>query len=784
MLDKTYRTLEFDKVRELIAEHAATEEAKREILSMEVFTEMRPLTERLDEISEALSLMKVKGRLPIGGYVPATELIIHAHKGGSLREGALLRVSRNIRYAVQVKEYIEKKTNVTLSCPLMEEYAFETGDFTSLGREIDRAIISEDEVSDAASPELARIRRQIKQTNTSIKEKLRSSVKGASEKYMQEGFITMRGGRYVVPVKSEYRSSVEGIVHDTSQSGNTYFIEPQAVVNLNNDLKQLEIKEQREIDRILAELSSRVEANATGLKHNEEILVKLDGIFARASYAYDSEHTRPVITEDGVIDLRKARHPLLERKKAVPSDIGLGESYTQIVITGPNTGGKTVTLKCLGLCCLMAQAGLFIPANEGSSVTMLRDIFADIGDEQSIAQSLSTFSSHMVNISEILSLVGEGCLVLLDELGAGTDPSEGAALAKAILRRIKDSGALCVATTHYNEIKQYALTESGAVNASVEFDTVNLRPTYRLSIGLPGRSNAFEISRRLGISEDIIREAAEDMTVSDVRFEDMISSLQKKLAETQKVNEEAKRLRDEAQRSADTLRNELERYQKSRDEQYARAVTEAKKILNDAREETRRILSEAQKLSNGNADFTRMRGEITDSLKKESERLSALMPENALSRDVPGSGKQEKLAKNDEVHIPSLNADGTILEIDGDMALVQVGMIKTRLALSKLTPVKAAKQKSFSYTGMKAQSVSPKLDIRGITASEVALEVEKYLDDCALAGLKSVTIVHGKGNGILRKAVAEVLDHNPSVESYRIGGLNEGSTGATVVTLK
>lgn len=784
MLEKVYRILEFDRICDIAAEYANTKEAADKIRSSRVLDNERILREKLDEISEALTITRIKGRIPMGGYVPSVEFILHAHKGGSLREGGLLRVARGIKYAVQVKEYIEKKTNITCDIPILDNYAFEIGDFMSLAREIDRAIISEDEVSDNASPELARIRRQMKQTNSSIKDKLHASVRGTSEKYVQESLITMRNGRYVIPVKSEYRSSVEGIVHDTSQSGMTLFVEPQAVVNLNNELKQLEIKEQREIDRILAELSSRVEANATGLKHNEETLIVLDEIFAKAAYAYDCEYVKPIIKDDGIIDLRKARHPLLDKRKAVASDISIGDGYTQIVITGPNTGGKTVSLKTLGLCCLMAQSGFFIPANEGSSVTMLENIFADIGDEQSIAQSLSTFSSHMVNIVEILSLMNENSLVLFDELGAGTDPSEGAALAKAILRKVKMSGALSVATTHYNEIKQYALSEAGVVNASVEFDTERLVPTYRLHIGLPGKSNAFEISRRLGLDEEIITEATADMTTSDIRFEDMIASLQKKLTETQRLNDEARRLRDEAAENAAKMKEELDRYKKTKDEQYTKAITEARKLLNESKEETKRILSLAQKVAGSSPEFAKLKNEINESLRKESDRLSSLMPQSEFAKETVKQGKPEKLSKNDEVFIPSLNADGVILDIQGKTALVQVGMIKTRMDISKLTAKQQTKEKTFSYTGMKAQSISPKLDIRGITATEVAIEVEKYLDDASLAGLKTVTIVHGKGEGILRKEVNDILSRHPLVDSFRIGGLNEGSTGATIVNLK
>lgn len=785
MHDKMFGILEFDKLRVMASEYAFTKSGKDEILKSEPYQNKRLLEEKLEEIKQASLILNCKGNIPLAGFEPCSEFIIHAKKGGVIRNVALLKVAYGIKYAQQVKKYIETKPNTNIIIPLLEDMAYELQDISSLAKSIDTIIIGEDEISDDASPELRDIRRKIKSVNASIKDKLYSSIRGDSEKYMQDSLVTMRNGRYVVPVKSEYKNSVNGIVHDTSQSGLTLFVEPQAVVNLNNELKQLEIAENREIEKILTQLSERVAEYADELLCNEKMLVRLDTIFAKANFAYEKEHTRPIISDKAIIDLKKARHPLIDKKKVVASDISIGDGYTQIVITGPNTGGKTVSLKTLGLCCLMAQSGFFIPANEGSSICMLENIFADIGDEQSIAQSLSTFSSHMVNIVDILSQTKNNTLVLLDELGAGTDPAEGAALAKAVLRHIKKSGALSVATTHYNEIKQYALTEEGVVNASVEFDTVNLKPTYRLSIGLPGKSNAFEISKRLGLPEKIIQSAISDMENSDIRFEDMIASLQQKLSETQKLNDEARKLKLEEEQLRNELNDELDKFKQNKDKNYAEMITEARKILNEAKETAKLVIAEAQKSAKNADGLHSAKNEISTFINSENEKLSAMMPKSAVyeKRTVKPNDKKHTFEKNEEVFIPSLKASGVILDIKKDSALVQVGAIKTKVPLSNLEVAEKKKTAVYSYTGMKASTVSSKLDIRGITATEVAIEVEKFLDDAALAGLKTVTIVHGKGEGILRKEVADVLKNNPLVDDFRIGGLNEGSTGATIVYL-
>lgn len=779
MYEKVYSTLEFDKVKEKAAFFAVTNKAKEEIISSTPIKNERILKETLDKTEEALKTINAKGFLPLNGYAQAEEYIIHAQKGGTVREGALIKISSSIKYAAQIKSYIEAKTNVNLSCPLLEEEAAELRNLEKLAKDIDFAIISEDEINDNASPALREIRRKIKAANSAVKNKLNSMIHGSSEKFMQDNLVTMRNGRYVVPVKSEHKGNVDGIVHDTSQSGLTLFVEPRAVVDLNNELKQLEVQEQREIEEILKAFSQRVAEHAFELRHNEKILTDLDRFFASARFAYENELSKPLINNEGIIDIKKARHPLIDRKKAVASDIAIGENYTQIVITGPNTGGKTVALKTLGLCVLLALSGFFIPANENSEICLVDSVFADIGDEQSIAQSLSTFSSHMVNIAEILNTMDENSLVLLDELGAGTDPSEGAALAKAILKHVKNCGALSVATTHYNEIKQYALTEPGVVNASVEFDTVNLRPTYRLLIGLPGKSNAFDISGKLGISEDIINEASLDMEQNDVRFEDMITSLQNKLAETQQLNDEARALKLENEKINETLKSELERFNSTKDTQYSKMITEAKKVLNQAKDSAKRILAEAQNSADKNSKH-----HINEIIKKENEKLNALMPESNIFSDDDDNENTQSFAKNDEVFIPQLNSNAVIVDITDETALVQVGAIRTKIPISKLRPAAKAKEKVYAYSGMKAATVSSKLDIRGITAAEVPIEVEKFLDDAMLAGLKTVTIIHGKGEGILRKAVNKVLKENTMVDSFRVGGLSEGSTGATIVYLK
>ncbi|NLW70746.1 MAG: endonuclease MutS2 [Eubacteriaceae bacterium] len=783
MQQRVLKTLEYDRILALIAEKAATESAKKRIEELTPTLGDYDLQRTFTLTGEAYDTIRVKGNIPAGGYKEVREYVIHAQKGGTLRGGALLKIASAIKYAQQIKRFIFSEEYESFPCENLKQTAGEITDLKSLASSIESCILGEDEISDNASPALSAIRRKMRRLNASLKDKLSSYTKSDTAKYLQEQLVTMRNGRYVIPVKSEYKGSVDGIVHDTSQSGMTLFVEPRSVINMNNELRTLESEEAREIDIILAEFSQKVAQKALELTANEDSVILLDELFAKAGYAYERNYTKPLINKERYIELFRARHPLLDPKKAVASDLRIGRDYTQIVITGPNTGGKTVALKTLGVCLLMAQSGLFIPAGEGSSLCTFENIYADIGDEQSIEQSLSTFSSHMTNISSILNDLDENCLVLLDELGAGTDPSEGAALAKAILKFIRDKGAMCVATTHYNEIKQYALTERGIVNANVEFDTVNLKPTFRLTIGLPGKSNAFEISRRLGISEQIIEEAKNEMDMGDARFEDLITELNDKIKDATQSRDEAHRALKQAREAEEQMNSELEKLKASKNKMYTEAVVSAKQIVNNAKKAAKDIISSADKYSKGSSDRS-LRNEASELAKAALDELNSLMPKHAFSLTDDPARAEYDFKKGDDVEIPELSGEGSILEIKEDTALVQIGSIKTRIALSKLRPGAKKKEKTFSYTGSKAQSASPTLDIRGITGQEAQIEVEKFLDDATLANLKVLTIIHGKGEGVLRKKVTQILQEHPLVESFRLGGLSEGAGGATIVYMK
>ncbi len=780
MNENVYKKLEFDTVLAAVAAYAQTDEAKEKISSLRICGSEYEMENSFELTEQALLILSFRGELALENYQAVSDFVMHAAKGGVLRNVPLKAIASACRTASQARRFICSDVGVADGYEQLKELAEELTPLKELAADIDAAIISDTEMSDNASAGLASVRRRKRSAEASLKAKLASIVSGDTKKYLQDNIVTIRSGRYVVPVRSEYRANINGIVHDTSASGLTLFVEPAAVVKLNNELSELEAEEQREMELILTELSAKVAAEKTYIVHNETVIFMLDEVFAKAAYASENRNSRPQISAEKKIILKKARHPLIDKNKAVASDITVGGEFTQVVITGPNTGGKTVALKTLGLAELMGQCGLFVPADSGSYIHRFDEIFADIGDEQSIAQSLSTFSAHMTNIVSILGRAGDNCLILLDELGAGTDPAEGAALAKAILISVKAKGALCAATTHYNEIKQYALYEPGAVNASVEFDTVNLRPTYKLNIGVPGRSNAFEISRRLGLSEDIISAAAADMNSADSRFDDIIQNLNEKLRIAAAEAEKAERTSAEAERLRSETAEENEKLRRMKDKFNTQAALEAKSIINEAKKEAKEIISQAGLDSANRASA----GEHIEHLARKSlEKANSYIPQNDLLSSAGSDKHRHEYKRNEEVYVRDINAFGVIVELENKFALVQVGAIKTKIALDRLEPSQTKKEKAFSYTGMKAREASSSLDIRGITASEVSLEVEKFLDDASLAGLKCVTVIHGKGQGVLREEVTSVLKNHPLVDKFRSGGIAEGGSGATVVYL-
>jgi len=712
--------------------------------------------------------------------------------GAVLSPGELLRIADVLRACRNLKNYmsadrIEDGDSVIaelISC-------LETN--KRIEEKISLSILSEDEIADGASSTLANIRRQIKVLQASIKDKLNDMTRSSKyQKFMQEAIVTMRGDRYVIPVKQEYRSEVPGLVHDASSSGATVFIEPMAVVEANNNIRQQKIKEQAEIERILQELSADVSEILTGLKSNVSILAKLDFIFAKAKLSVDYNCVRPLISAERGITIKKGRHPLIDPRVVVPIDLWIGKDFDTLVITGPNTGGKTVTLKTVGLFVLMTQAGLHVPAGDGTEIGIFEQVFADIGDEQSIEQSLSTFSSHMKNIVGILEKANDKSLVLFDELGAGTDPTEGAALAMSILEQLRQVNAITVATTHYSELKVYALSNDGIENGCCEFDVETLKPTYRLLIGVPGKSNAFAISRKLGLFESIIERAKEFLTQEDIEFEDMLMTIEKNRSETEKEKMKAQAYRLEIEK----LRSELE-------EQKSRLAVQKEKMLREAREEARSILieakAEADSLISQLKRIEREREEVVKSREAEEVRLKlkgklnniedslaeSLMPRNVVVKPP------RNLKPGDSVLIVNLNQKGTVAappDKDGEV-LVQAGIMKINVHITNLKLVDEQKAE-IQRTGSgkigvsKASTISAEIDLRGQNLEEAVERVDKYLDDAVIAGLKEVTVIHGKGTGVLRSGIQRYLKSNSRVKSFRLGSFGEGESGVTIVELK
>lgn len=701
----------------------------------------------------------------------------------------LLKILYNMRTAERVVGFLKGDIpDVPIICSIAELIAVHK----RLADEIDRCILSEDEMADNASPELRSIRRAMVRQSEALKVKMNHIINSADNRtILQDSIVTMRNGRYVIPVKQEHRSRVPGIVHDQSGTGATLFIEPQAIVNLNNELRQLELDEKAEINRILAELSDGVSEVYHDLVNNQKLMLELDVFMAKGRLSIAMDGEEPEINEDGILDLKSARHPLIDDKKVVPVNISLGENYNTLVVTGPNTGGKTVTLKTCGLLSLMAQSGLHIPAVTGSRVPVYRNIFADIGDEQSIEQSLSTFSSHMTNIVDIVGEAGPDTLVLLDELGAGTDPTEGAALAIAILEKLAESGASILATTHYTELKKYAISTAGVQNASMEFDIETLSPTYKLTIGIPGKSNAFEISHKLGLSGKITDRAKNLLEAGDIAFEDVITSLEedKRLAEEERdeaimINIEMKRQKEELEQKAKKFEEQKERELERAREQARDIIREAKTVVSEVQDELK-ALAKLESMGERNLRFDQGRKRLREIEKKNR---SAIKRE---TNDKPVD--PEQLSLGERVKILTLNQNGEIVSLPDEKGnlQVQVGMMKIGVKLTDIMLIDQQgpkkKPKSTRYGSLykqKAQNISASVDVRGKNLDDAVMDVEKYIDDAFISGLEEVTIIHGRGEGILRKGLQDMFKRHKNVKSFRKGGYNEGGDGVTVVKLK
>ena len=767
--ERTMRVLEFTRIREMLAEGALTEAGAEKCRTLVPMDDLAPVMDAQAETEEATVILHYVGGHPMAAFPDVRPALGICEKGGTLSAGMLLNVAELLRASRAARDALVTERENT---PVLRGKA--------------EGLLSEDEIADRASGELMNIRRHLRGAQDRIKEKLNQMIRSAAmQKYLQDPIITMRGDRYVLPVKAEYRSSVPGLVHDQSSSGATLFIEPMAAVEMGNELKQWEVKEQQEIARILAALSAEVAPYADSMKETVELLAELDFIFAKGLLSRRFVCVQPKMNREGYLHIIRGRHPLIDPEKVVPSTIWLGKEFNTLVVTGPNTGGKTVTLKTVGLLTLMAQAGLQVPADPGTELALFEQVFADIGDEQSIEQSLSTFSGHMTNIVRIMREVTPRDLVLFDELGAGTDPTEGAALAQSILTRLLHIGVRTMATTHYSELKIFALTTKGVENASVEFDVETLRPTYRLSIGVPGKSNAFEISRRLGLPENLIDAAKKLLSGDTVRFEDVIANAEyhRQVAErerqiAQEAGKETIRLRDEAER----LRREMEA---KREQTLRKTREEAKRILEQARRESETVISELKKMkknASGDGSAAELRRRLEHGIDDLSEGLRQETQEDT---EAPATVKP-----GDRVRILTLGAEGTVLaepDEKGEVSL-QAGAMKFKAKLSQLRMIQASKAPEKSTvkakTGMLSRTVSSECDVRGMNLEEALSAVELYLDEAVLAGLNEVFIIHGKGTGILRSGIQQDLRKNKHVKSFRRGVYGEGEDGVTVVTLK
>lgn len=785
MKEKTLRVLEFNKVKDILRKYAITESGKRLVDELSPYKSIYEVKNKLEESNEALDILIRKGAPPFEGLFDTREALERAGKGGVLTAGQLLRIGGMLRCARRFKEYIERKED-EISYKHLEDLAYILTPLKKLESDIENAIVSEEEISDKASGTLYGIRRSLKEKNSSVREKINSIVR-ANSKYLQDSLYTMRGDRYVIPVKAEYKGAVPGLVHDQSSTGATLFIEPMSLVNLNNEIKELMLKEKAEIERILSELSEKVYENIEEARNNYKILTELDFIFAKGKYASKLNAVMPSVRDDRSFDIIGGKHPLIDPKVVVPSDIYLGDEFTTLMITGPNTGGKTVTLKTVGLLHIMALSGLLIPVKDGSAIAFFDEIFADIGDEQSIEQSLSTFSSHMTNIVSILEEANENSLVLFDELGSGTDPTEGAALAVAVIETLKNRGTRLIATTHYSELKGYALRTVGVENSSVEFDVETLKPTYRLLIGIPGKSNAFEISKRLGLGEDVIIKAKDYMSKENLQFEDLIRDLQEKSILANKDARDAKRIKEEAEEIKKKYEEKLEKLDKVRDKAYEDARREAKDIVSRAKDEADEIVKAMRELEKmGIAEGGRSR------LEAERRKLKESLEEKeaAMNKIKENNGEPiKKVTLGMEAFLPSLNQRVIVVSMPDNKGEVQVeaGIMKINVKLKDLrkveaTPVKKEKKKRELKLNLK--SVESRIDLRGMDAEEACYRTDKYLDEAYMANLGEVTVVHGKGTGILRKAINDMLKRHPHVKSYRLGVYGEGGDGVTIVELK
>ncbi|MFW6278980.1 MAG: endonuclease MutS2 [Bacillota bacterium] len=783
--------LELDKIINCVLEYAKTDLGQEVIKKLKPASDPEYIKEKLAEVTAARDLIENFGLMPLGGIRDLREILKKANKGVVLSTSELLQVRSSLRGFRELKNYFQNVVDdsdpavVDNLYAILTKKAFAVKILSGLQGEIDSCIDQYGDIKDSASPKLKSIRKRIQTTENRIRDKLDSIVKGQKyQKMLQEQLVTRRENRYVVPVKHEFRNTFKGIVHDQSTSGMTVFMEPMAVVEMNNQLREIKAEEEQEIQRILQELTAKVAQKSELIKENLKLATFLDVVFARASYSNEIQGTAPTVNKRGYTSLKQARHPLLQNEP-VPIDVEVGDDFTSLVITGPNTGGKTVALKTVGLLVLMAELGLHVPADHGTEICLYEDVFADIGDEQSIEQNLSTFSSHMNKIKTYLQRADDSSLVLLDELGAGTDPREGAALGISILEKFKSRQVVTVATTHYSELKSYAYSTAGVENASVEFDLETLRPTYRLIMGVPGGSNAFEIALRLGLPEEIITEAKKLVDKEDLQIEDIIKDL----------NEQRKRYRELKEKNQQTDR-ELTKMKEEYETKLARLEERENNILKEAKEEAQKIVQKARKKTKAiirdlkDEDFTaRPAVDRKDTeIRKEMNALEDQL--GGKKEETPEQTTNEDLKVGDQVRVRSLGKKGRIQEIDqeNDEVTIQAGIMKVTAESKDVSKVELEeieeKEMVKKYQVNKTQQVKPSIDLRGERFQEAQRQLDKYIDDALLAGYSEVEIVHGKGTGALQKAVSEVLEEHSQINSFRLGKQKEGGAGVTIARLK
>lgn len=788
MENKALKILEFDKILNIMAEFTSNEAVKKRIISLKPSKDLAEAKKYQHQTTEAANMIIQHGEIPSLSVSDITVSTKRVSLGASLSMRALLDISRLLSASRRIKDYIGKGESV----PILQGLAERITVLKPLEQQIEMCILSEEEIADTASPTLSSIRRKMRSLQGKIKDTLDSIIHSTHyQKYLQEPIVTMRDGRYVIPVKAQYKSEVAGIVHDSSSSGVTIFVEPMSVVNTNNEIHSLKADEAAEIERILASLSAKVSEFGYEIDENYEAVCEADFIFCKGRLSVSLGATEPILNSDGIIDIKKARHPLIAKQSVVANDIMLGGDFDTLVITGPNTGGKTVTLKTIGLFSIMAASGLHIPANDNSRAAVFDSVWADIGDEQSIEQNLSTFSSHMTNIVKITKNAGKNSLVLFDELGAGTDPVEGAALAVSILEYLRLEGATIAATTHYSELKLFALSTPGVLNASCEFDVQTLRPTYKLLIGVPGRSNAFAISKRLGLNDMIIQRAKSKMSEDSIHFEDIIRNLQKSRKKADSEAQKAKQMR----READEIKEKISEQKQTLDEK-------KQKILDEARREAKRIILEAKEESNAVIKELNSlkKAAKAQNISKGAEQLRMRLREKEKNIDESFSGViKPQVQKNapktvkpgDKVEVLSLGQICEVLkapDTSGNV-LVLAGIMKINASLSDLrvvTSMPKEVKKAPSHIGYtsKKSGIKTETDLRGMNLEEAIMEADRFIDDAYMAGLNQISIIHGKGTGILRSGISDMLRRHKLVKSFRLGKYGEGEDGVTIVELK